>query len=103
MSDKVQLTLGGLGACVKAARDNHDMAYATQWLKDAITDFEVFAKALIELHEHEAAPEITDAMFYVIDNILCRLATQGRPSQAADAGWHEALRAVRAVLEARSG
>ena len=34
-----------------------------------------------------------------LDNILCRLETQGRPSQAADTGWHEALAAVRAALK----
>jgi hypothetical protein len=48
----------------------------------------------------QATPQITDAIATTIDNVLCRLATQGRPSQAADAGWHEALDAVRAALEA---
>lgn len=36
--------------------------------------------------------------FTRVDNILCRLETQGRPSQAADCGWHEALAAVRASV-----
>jgi hypothetical protein len=45
--------------------------------------------------------EVTEEQFHQIDGIICQLESQGRPSQAADAGWHEALAAIRAALLAR--